>query len=375
MKKIAIFTSTRAEYGLLKVLIGKLNNDKDFELILLVSASHFNPKYGNTLSEIEGDGFDPDYLIPVEINNSEIRGMANHTAETIKLVSKALEESNPHFLLILGDRFETFGSVTAAHLMGIKVIHLHGGETSLGAIDEKLRHAITQLSTYHFTSAEIHKKKVETIIGSSKNVYNVGPLVIDGLLNLKRVSKNEFKNKTGFNFSKTNLLVTFHPETLSQNYGIDGLKNLLKVLDNYDSNILFTAPNIDVGSDKILEIINKFVLTKKSKYFYIPSLGQELYLNALLLFDCVIGNSSSGILEAPLMKTKVLNIGNRQKGRFRFGPVLNASNDLISISSAVEKIFSLKNTIKFDFDAFKKEYGSKSPSNQIIKVLKKSRFN
>ena len=213
MKRIAVFTGTRAEYGLMKTLIKKLENDIDIDFNLLISGTHLKSKYGNTINEIKSDGIKNITLFPIARDSKYSNQMSFQTAETIKLISQALEILNPNYLIVLGDRYESFAAATAAHLSNIKVVHIHGGEVSLGALDNKLRNAITQLSTIHFTSADIHKRNVQNIIGSSENVYNVGPLVIDGLLEFKKYSKSEFEKDTKFIFSKINVLVTFHPET------------------------------------------------------------------------------------------------------------------------------------------------------------------
>ena len=368
MIKLALFTGNRAEYGLMRSLINVLNNDDFFELHLLVSSSHVDKKFGYTLKEIEADGIKPNFLISVDKNKDE--DMAYKTSEIMKNVASSLKTINPRYLIVLGDRYETFGAASAAHLLGIEIIHLHGGETTLGAIDDKLRNSISQLSTLHFTSADIHKRKVENITGDNTKVFDVGPLVIDGLINLKKISREEFQFKTKYNFSKKNFLITFHPETLAPDLGISGLKNVLKVLENYECNILFTSPNPDKGSDQIFEIIQKFIKKKPSKSMLIHSLGQELYLNALILFDCVIGNSSSGIIEAPLIKSKVLNIGDRQKNRYRFGPVIDVSNDINEIAKIINKIYIDKNNFSTNFSQFKKLYCDKTPSIKIINKIK-----
>ena len=370
MIKIALFTGTRAEYGLMRTLILNLIEDSQFDFNLLVSASHLNDKFGLTIKEIESDGIKTKYKLPISFDNPYELDMAYQTSETIKVISKTLLEINPEYLIVLGDRYETFAAATAAHLLGIKIIHLHGGETTLGAIDDKLRNAITQLSSIHFTSAEVHREKVQNMMQSKKNIYDVGPLSIDGLLNLKTISKGQFEKKTGFNFSKKNLLITYHPETIRDDLGISGLENLLNVLSKFNYNILFTSPNADKGSDIILDIIFKAVEEKKNNYFFIPSLGHHLYLNALLLFDCIVGNSSSGINEATLLKKNVLNIGNRQKGRHRFGYVIDVENDYDSIFNGIYNIDKSPNLKKYDIAEFKKNYISKSPSNKIINLIK-----
>ena len=371
--RIVVFTGNRSEYGLMKTLIRKINKDLDFDLFLIVSGTHFNSNFGETIDEIFEDFEERNKIISIKNEYEEVDEMGFKTAEIIRSVTSVLKKIKPEYFVVLGDRYESFGAASAAHILGIKNVHLHGGETSLGAIDEKLRHAISQLSCFHFTSAEPHKKKVESILGSSSNVYNVGPLVLDGLENLKKISKKEFEIKTGFVFSNRNILVTFHPETLSKDYGISGFKNLLNVLDQFDCSILFTAPNSDNGYKVILENIKSYIRKNPKKYLYIPSLGHDMYLNALHFFDYVVGNSSSGIIEAPLLKTTVLNIGDRQKGRYRFGTVIDVINDFDAISEAVKKMFkSFKKTDTDSYIDFKCFNFKDSPSNQIINILKKS---
>ena len=369
MKRIALFTGTRAEYGLMRTLILKLIDNNKFDFNLLVSATHLNDGYGKTIKEIENDGVTFFHKLPIKFNNPSELDMPYQTADTIKVISKALNNIKPKYLILLGDRYETFAAASAAHLLGIKIIHLHGGETTLGAIDDKLRNAISQLSSIHFTSADIHKQKVQNMVLSKKNIFDIGPLVIDGLLNFEKISKKQFEDKTGFNFQEKNFLITYHPETLSNDLGISGLDNLLKALLNFKCNILFTSPNADKGSDIILDKIQSFVEKNKSNYFFVPSLGQILYLNALLFFDCIIGNSSSGIYEASLLKKSVINIGNRQKGRYRFGKVIDVKNDYASISHAIDQIFKFPKENQFNLEEFKKSYISKSPSDQIIQFL------
>ena len=318
------------------------------------------------IKEIKLDGLNPSFYIPVTINSNK-GGMCLQTAETIKGISEVLIKLDPDYLIVLGDRFETFGAATAAHLLGIKIAHIHGGETTLGAIDDKLRHAISQLSTLHFTSALKHKEKVEKMGHKKKYVFNVGPMAIDGLLNMQKLNKEEFQKKTNFSFNKKNFLITYHPETISKDLGINLFKNLLSVLDKINCNILFTSPNADFGHEIILEEIKRYINKNNSSSIFIPSLGQELYLNALRLFDCVIGNSSSGIIEAALIGNPVINIGDRQKGRYRFGKVIDV-NSKKGIEDAIKEISNKNSNFILDkeFLSFEK---LNSPTKIILKVF------
>tara|TARA_Y200000002_G_C22649447_1_gene650678 strand:- start:847 stop:1755 length:909 start_codon:yes stop_codon:yes gene_type:complete len=296
--------------------------------------------------------------------------MNHQTAQTIVGVTNALDKLDCDLLIVLGDRYETFAAVIAANLMNIKILHLHGGETTLGAIDDKIRHAITQMSTIHCTSADIHKEKVKRILGTEENVYNVGPMAIDGLLNARYLSKQEFQVKTGFNFGGYNFLITYHPETLSNDLGIEAFKKLLDILNDFDFNYLFTNPNADNGSEKIKVLIQSFVGLGNPKRLFIPSLGQELYLNGIKLFDCILGNSSSGLIEAPLLESKVINIGDRQKGRYKFGDVIDTKPDKESINKAIKKVISHK-SISNQNQEINKNFSSQleSPSELIMRII------
>ena len=371
MIKIAVFTGTRAEYGLMKSLIRKLIKSSYFELQLIVSSTHLESSFGNTIKEIENDGIIPSYILPIEIDPSREYYMNFQTAETIKGVTIALEKLKSEYLVVLGDRYESFAAAIAANLMRIEIIHLHGGETTLGALDNKLRHSISQLSNWHFTSSDIHKRKVETITNTTKHIYNVGPMVIDGILNLTRISIKEFETRTGFVFGENNFLVTFHPETLSKDFGLGCFKNLLCALDKFNCNILFTSPNVDKGYMDIKDLIISYVNNKNSKRFFVPSLGHELYLNSLILFDAVMGNSSSGLIEAPMIGTKVLNIGNRQKGRFKFGEVIDVINDKFLIIESIQKIIKSKSNMHNKEKLLSENVSNLvSPSDLILKKLR-----
>ena len=370
MIKIAVFTATRAEYGLMKTLIKKLIKSSYFDLQLIVSSTHLDSNFGNTIKEIENDGIVPNYLLPIEIDPFRENDMNFQTAETIKGVTIALEKLKSKYFVVLGDRYESFAATIAANLMRIEIIHLHGGETTLGALDNKLRHSISQLSNLHFTSAEIHKKKVQTITNNTKNIHNIGPMVIDGILNLSRISVKEFEKRTGFVFGENNFLVTFHSETLSKDFGLGCFKNLLYALDQFNCNILFTSPNVDKGHMDIKELIYSYVNKKASQRFFVPSLGHELYLNSLILFDSVIGNSSSGLIEAPIIGTKVLNIGDRQKGRFKFGEVIDVINDKFEIIKSIKKIIESKSNIINKEKLLSKNVSKLiSPSDLILEIL------
>ena len=322
---IAVFTGSRSEYGLLRSLIKAISHEPDLSLQLIVGGSHLSQSLGFTVNEIEHDGFLPSALIPISHDTNNLQSMATLTSEALFGTGQALEELKPDLLILLGDRFETFAAASASHLLGIPVVHIHGGETTIGAIDDRLRHAITQLSSWHFTSADVYRQRVIAMGHPSQNVFNVGPMVIDGLINSTDISRHEFESRFNYRFGARNLLVTYHPETLSSDFGISSFEVFLDALACMDCHILFTQPNADTGSTKIRDLISCFVSNHNERSWFVDSLGHENYLHALRLFEAMAGNSSSGIIEAPLLGMPVLNLGNRQLGRYRFGTVIDVS--------------------------------------------------
>ena len=371
MTKVGVFSGNRAEYGLLKHLIKAIDSDPDLELQLFLSGSHLSKIFGETINEVISDNFQPKALIPISIDNDPPYTMSYLTGEMIIGFEKVLREHEPELLILLGDRYETFGAASTAHIMQIPIVHIHGGETTLGAIDDKLRHAISQLSSWHFVSAPAYKQKLISMGIKEKNIFQKGPLIIDGIVNCKNISKKNFSKNINYKFSNKNLLVTYHPETLCLESGITGLNYLIKAIKDIDCNVLFTSPNADQGGDIIQKKILEFVSSNPNKYFFHHSLGQNNYINALRLFDGVAGNSSSGIIEAPLIGIPVLNIGNRQAGRIRFGKVFDVSSDIDEIKNGLNfifKNFEIKKTKKNNLLKFK------SPSIEILKWINSQRL-
>jgi UDP-hydrolysing UDP-N-acetyl-D-glucosamine 2-epimerase len=326
-RRIALFTGSRAEYGLLRYLIRAIEAEPALALQLIVSGSHLSARHGSTVAEIEADGIPIAACVPLSLDATPEPSMAALTAEALAGVGEALQELKPELLILLGDRYEAFAAAAAAHLQGIPVAHLHGGETTEGAVDDRLRHAITQLSHWHFTAAEPYRQRVIAMGQPPERVFNVGPMVLDGLLAAPPACCHSFEQSTGFRFGERNLLVTYHPETLLPDRGVAGFEALLTALEQVPCHVLFTHPSADAGSEPLLQRLQAFVARHPHRCWAVPSLGQERYLAALQLFDAMAGNSSSGVIEAPLVGMPVLNIGGRQAGRLRFGVVYDAPAD------------------------------------------------
>jgi len=337
-RRIAVFTGSRAEYGLLRHLIAAIDADPGLALQLIVSGSHLSERHGRTVVEIEADGLHPAALVPLSLEATTPPSMAALSAEALAGVGQALERLQPQLLILLGDRYEAFAAAAAAHLLGIPIAHLHGGESTGGAVDDRLRHAITQLSTWHFTAAEPYRQRVIAMGHPPERVWNVGPMVLDGLLAAPRASRSNFEQATGFRFGHRNLLITYHPETLLPDRGVEGFEALLAALEDVPCQVLFTHPNADTGSEALLPRLQSFVERHPDRSWALPSLGQQRYLEALQLFEAMAGNSSSGVIEAPLLAMPVLNIGARQAGRLRSGSVKEVPSDSEAIGAGLEEV-------------------------------------
>lgn len=339
-RRIAVFTGSRAEYGLLRHLIAAIAAEPGLALQLIVSGSHLSERHGSTIAEIEDDGLQPSALVPLSLEANPPPSMAALSAEALAGVGQALERLQPWLLILLGDRYEAFAAAAAAHLLGIPIAHLHGGESSGGAVDDRLRHAISQLSSWHFTAAKPYRQRVIAMGHPPERVRNFGPMVLDGLLAAPPTSRSAFETATGFRFGDRNLLITYHPETLLPDRGVAGFEALLAALEHVPCQVLFTHPNADTGSEALLARLQAFVQRHPDRSWTVPSLGQQRYLAALQLFEAMAGNSSSGVIEAPLLGMPVLNIGGRQAGRLRHGCVHDVPADPEAIAAGLEQVIT-----------------------------------
>lgn len=336
--RIAVFTGSRAEYGLLRYLIAAIAAEPGLILQLIVSGSHLSPRHGRTVAEIQADGIQPAALVQLSLEVTPPPSMAALSAEALAGVGQALERLQPQLLILLGDRYEAFAAAAAAHLLGIPIAHLHGGESTGGAVDDRLRHAISQLSSWHFTAAEPYRQRVIDMGHPPEKVWKVGPMVLDGLLAAPVASRSTFEQATGFRFGHRNLLVTYHPETMLPDRGVAGFEALLAMLERTPCQVLFTHPNADAGSEQLLPRLQAFVERHLGRSWVLPSLGHQRYLAALQLFEAMAGNSSSGVIEAPLLGMPVLNIGGRQAGRLHHGSVHDVPADPAAIAAGLELV-------------------------------------
>jgi len=343
MRKICVITGSRSEYSLLYYLIKAINNHKSLKLSLIVTGSHLSSEFGNTYKEIEKDGFKIDAKVRILDKNDDFFSVSKATAVGLIGFSKAYAKIKPDLIIILGDRYEMLAAASAALYSNLAIAHIHGGESTEGAIDEAIRHSITKMSWFHFTATKTYKKRVIQLGENPSRVFNVGGLGVYTISKSKFFSKEELEKKFSIKFKKFNFLVTLHPATLEKKSSEINLTQLLEILKKCrNSNIFFTMPNADKGHKIITNKIKRFVSENKKNSFFFKSLGLKNYYSFLKNVDAVIGNSSSGIIEAPSFKIATINIGDRQKGRILANSIINCYTKK-DIYNAIKKI----NTISF----------------------------
>ncbi|MEZ7892863.1 MAG: UDP-N-acetylglucosamine 2-epimerase [Candidatus Wallbacteria bacterium] len=370
MKKICFFTGTRAEYGLLMPLLEKIKKEKSFVLQLIVSGSHLSHEFGFTYKEIENDGFIINKKIEILLSSDTPIGVSKAMGLGFISYAEAINELKPDLMVILGDRYESFAAASVCLILNVPVVHLYGGELTEGAFDDSLRHAITKIAHLHFTSTEEYRNRVIQLGENPEFVFNVGAIGLDNIKRMKLLSKIEFEKSIGFKLKKKNIIVTFHPVTLEKQNSEKQFKNLLDAIDELDdTGIIFTKPNADNGGREIISMIDKYVSKNSDRAVCFASLGQLRYLSALKYVDAVVGNSSSGIIEAPSFKIGTINIGDRQKGRIKTDSIIECDYDLKSIKVALKKLYSesFQNLLK----KINSPYGEGDSAKKIIKVLKK----
>ncbi len=339
-RKICVVTGTRAEYGLLYWLMKEIEEDNNLELQLIVTGMHLSPEFGLTYKEIEKD-FKIDKKIEMLLSSDTSIGISKSMGLAQISFAEAYQELEPDIVVVLGDRYEIFSAVSSAMIARIPIAHLHGGEATEGLIDESIRHSITKMSHIHFTASQEYKNRVIQLGEQPDKVFNVGGLGIDNIKRLKLLSKKEFEKSINFKLNKKNILVTFHPVTLESSTAKEQFQHLLDAIDILeDTNIIFTKANSDTDGRIINSMIDMYVKENSQKSVCFTSLGQLRYLSALQYVDAMVGNSSSGLAEAPSFKIGTINIGDRQKGRIMADSVINCKSDRESILKAFKKLYS-----------------------------------
>ena len=368
--RICVVTGTRAEYGLLRWIMQYIKDDVDLELKLIVTGMHLSPEFGLTYTSIEEDGFLIDKKVEILLSSDTPVSISKAMGLGIISFAELFSEIKPDLLLLLGDRFEAFAAASAAMIGNIPIAHIHGGESTEGLIDESIRHSITKMSHLHFTSTMIYKKKVEQLGEHPSRVFNVGAPGLDNIKKLHLKTKKIIYKILGLNLNDKFFLITYHPLTLDINNSEEKFDYLLEALSEFkEYKLIFTMPNADTNGRIIMDKIKSFHLNDPSSGNWFYSLGQLNYLSALRQASLVIGNSSSGIIEAPSFKVPSINIGNRQKGRLKPLSVIDCSLSKKEICLAIKKGMSKK--FRHTILNLNNPYGEGNSSKAIVKIIKR----
>jgi GDP/UDP-N,N'-diacetylbacillosamine 2-epimerase (hydrolysing) len=367
-RKICVVTGTRAEYGLLYWLMKSIKRAPKLDLQVIATGTHLSPEFGLTYKEIEKDGFTIDKKVELILSADTPTAISKSTGLGTIGFADAFADLKPDIVVILGDRFEALAASIAALFAGIPIAHIHGGETTEGAFDEAIRHAITKMAWWHFVAAEEYRNRVVQLGEDPKRVYLVGGLGVDGIKKARLLGKPELEKTLGINFGARNLLVTYHPVTLEKNTAQLQFGALLSCLDRLeDTKVIFTLSNADTGGRTINGMIHAFVEAHSSIAKAFTSMGQFNYLSTLQFVDAVVGNSSSGLAEAPTFKIGTINIGDRQRGRLKADSVIDCEPNEEAIMKALARLYSK------DFQEMlpqvRNPYGDGNATEQIMAVL------
>jgi len=370
-RKVCVVTGTRAEYGLFYPVMKKIQNSRELELQLIATTMHLSEEFGSTYKQIEKDGFIIDEKIENLLASDSKSSIAKSTGLATILLSDTFSRLQPDIILLLGDRYETHAAATTAMLMNIPIAHIHGGEITEGAVDEQIRHSITKMSYLHFTSTEPYRQRIIQMGEDPSRVFVSGAPGIDNIVNFKLLSKKDLEDNLNWKFGQDSALFTYHPVTLENSNINDEINQIFAVLEQTNLNILFTYANADDNGRVINQKIEDFCNTKPKKYKVVKSLGQLRYLSAMRYVDLLIGNTSSGIIEAASFLKPVVNIGDRQKGRLQSGNIIDC--DISSLESAIEQARG------DDFinrcSKVENIYGNGHAAELIVKTLEQSTFS
>jgi GDP/UDP-N,N'-diacetylbacillosamine 2-epimerase (hydrolysing) len=370
VKKICLVTSSRADYGIFKPLVRRLHEDSDIELSLVVTGMHLCPEFGNTYLEIENDGFVIQKKIDIQLSSDAPSAMSKTMSMAMICFADYFQANTPDLLIVLGDRYEIMAVCCAAVNQRIPIAHVHGGETSEGAVDESFRHSITKMSALHFTCCEVYRNRVIQLGEQPDRVYNVGALCVENVQTAPLLSLSALEMELGFSLrGEPYGVVTFHPVTLEDETVKEQMHELVKALDAFSGmRFIITKSNSDAGGREINRIWDDYCVNR-TNYYVTESLGMLKYLSAIKHSAVIIGNSSSGILEGPAVKVPTVNIGDRQKGRYM------ADSIICSPPVASEIIKAINKALSSEFTEISRcahnPYGDGDTSHNIVSIIKK----
>ncbi|MGJ3259925.1 MAG: UDP-N-acetylglucosamine 2-epimerase [Rhodospirillales bacterium] len=367
-RKICVVTGTRAEYGLLYWLMKEIEADPALALQLIVTGTHLEARFGNTVDAIEKDDFSVDARVPLGLEDDTPAGVTAAAAAALNGIGKALADLQPDLVVVLGDRYEILAAATAAVIARVPIAHIHGGELTEGAIDDAIRHAITKLSALHFAAAEPYRRRIIQMGENPDTVFAVGAPGLDHLARTELMDATTIAVELGIAAGEKYFLITLHPTTLSTGAAEAEIDALLKALDAHPETIaVFTGVNADSGRDAIAARIDSYVVEHPDRARMFTSLGQRRYLSAMKHCAAVVGNSSSGIIEAPAFDVPTVNIGPRQHGRLRAPSIIDCDADAQSVAGAIARV--LDPEFRKAARSAEKPYGMPGASAKIAAVL------
>lgn len=369
MIKICVITGSRAEYGLLYWLMKEIDSDPGLDLQIVAAGMHLTPQFGLTYKLIEEDGFHINKKVEMPTESDAAVDISKAVGVGVSGFAVVFNDLKPDLVVILGDRYEIFAAATAATIGRIPIAHIHGGESTEGAFDDALRHAITKMSYIHFAAADIYRKRIVQMGESPDRVFNVGALGLENIKKMQLLSKAELERSLEFTFGSPTFLVTYHPVTLENRSSKENVDELLKALNAFpNAKIIFTQSNADPDNTIIHQLILEKVKSDEGDSVLFESIGQRRYLSALNYVDVVIGNSSSGIIEVPAFKKPTVNIGDRQKGRLMASSIINCRDESEDIIEAIKVALSVD--FRRRLAAIRNPYDSCDSSVQIKNILR-----
>jgi GDP/UDP-N,N'-diacetylbacillosamine 2-epimerase (hydrolysing) len=372
-RRICVLTGTRAEFGLLRRLMRAIDADPDLELQVLVTGAHLSPEFGSTYTEIEQDGFAIARKVEILLSADTPAAIGKSIGLGVIGFADALRDLAPDILVVLGDRYEVLAATVTALVARIPVAHLHGGEVTEGAVDDAMRHAITKMAQVHFVATEDYRRRVIQMGEAPERVHCVGGLGVDAIAHLDLLGRADLEASLGMPLKPRNLLITFHPATLEQEAPGAQMRELLAALESLeDVGLIFTLPNADAGGRELIALVESFVAAHPNARAF-ASLGQLRYLSCMRHVDGVVGNSSSGLLEAPTLRTGTLNIGDRQRGRLLASSVINCTPRREAITGALRTLFSAP--FRAGLATVVNPYGAPGASARVVAEIKRMRLD
>lgn len=368
MRTITVVTTSRADYGIYGPVLRRVAGDPELGLDLLVTGSHLAPTFGYTVDRIERDGYRIRDRIECLMSSDSAWSISQSMALTMLGFSQSYARQPPELLLVLGDRFEMFAAVAAAVPMKIPIAHIHGGESTEGAIDEAFRHAITKMSHLHFAATEQYRDRILQLGEHPERVFHCGAPSLDNLLEIAWVSQAELAERLGLSLDTPPLLVTLHPVTLQHDLVEAHCDALLKALERTDLPVVFTYPNADTGGQTIIRKIEQYV-ARRPQAVVATDLGTEGYFSLMRHAGAMVGNSSSGIIEAASFELPVVNIGIRQSGRVRGANVIDCDPSEAAITKAIETAVS--GPFRAGLRGLRNPYGDGRAAERIVEQLKR----